>query len=70
MIWAAKRNTTRVEDAAYSLIGLFDVTMAMMYGEGERAFQMRHGWSDDLVIKRSSTRRRADKRGLFGGPAR
>lgn len=38
MSWAANRQTTRVEDRAYSLMGLFGVNMPMLYGEGERAF--------------------------------
>ncbi|KAH6682687.1 heterokaryon incompatibility protein-domain-containing protein, partial [Halenospora varia] len=38
MSWAAKRETTRVEDQAYSLMGLFDVNMPTIYGEGKRAF--------------------------------
>ncbi|KAI3327073.1 HET-domain-containing protein [Xylariaceae sp. AK1471] len=38
MSWAAHRETTRVEDRAYSLLGLFDVTMPFIYGEGEKAF--------------------------------
>ena len=38
MSWASKRNTTRVEDVAYCLMGIFGVNMAMLYGEGERAF--------------------------------
>ncbi|KAF2109382.1 heterokaryon incompatibility protein-domain-containing protein [Lophiotrema nucula] len=38
MSWAADRSTTRVEDRAYSLLGLFDVQMPMLYGEGEKAF--------------------------------
>ena len=37
--WAATRTTTRVEDRAYSLLGIFDINMATLYGEGERAFQ-------------------------------
>ncbi|KAI6879915.1 hypothetical protein KC360_g7654 [Hortaea werneckii] len=36
MSWASKRRTTRDEDQAYSLIGLFDVNMTMLYGEGGR----------------------------------
>lgn len=37
--WAARRITTRVEDRAYSLLGLFDVFMPVIYGEGaENAF--------------------------------
>ncbi|KAI6016531.1 heterokaryon incompatibility protein-domain-containing protein [Pisolithus marmoratus] len=39
MSWAADRKTTRVEDRAYSLLGLFDVNMPMLYGEGSKAFQ-------------------------------
>jgi hypothetical protein len=38
MRWASKRSTTRVEDMAYCLMGLFDVNMPLLYGEGERAF--------------------------------
>ena len=38
MSWAAYRTTTRVEDKAYSLMGLLDVNMPMLYGEGKKAF--------------------------------
>jgi ankyrin repeat protein len=38
MSWAANRNTTRVEDRAYSLIGIFGINMPLIYGEGENAF--------------------------------
>ncbi|KAI1305096.1 heterokaryon incompatibility protein-domain-containing protein [Xylaria venustula] len=38
MSWAAKRNTTRIEDQAYSLMGIFDVNMPLIYGEGRKAF--------------------------------
>ncbi|KAI0828040.1 hypothetical protein BC628DRAFT_1514934 [Trametes gibbosa] len=38
MSWAARRRTTRVEDRAYSLLGLFGVHMAPIYGEGDNAF--------------------------------
>ena len=38
MSWAANRRTTREEDRAYSLTGLFDVFMPMIYGEREKAF--------------------------------
>lgn len=38
MSWAAKRQTTRVEDKAYSLLGLFGVNMPLLYGEGHKAF--------------------------------
>ncbi|KIO00240.1 hypothetical protein M404DRAFT_153168, partial [Pisolithus tinctorius Marx 270] len=39
MSWAADRETTHVEDRAYSLMGLFKVNMPMLYGEREKAFQ-------------------------------
>ncbi|KAI1139256.1 HET-domain-containing protein [Hypoxylon sp. FL0543] len=35
MSWASGRNTRKDEDRAYSLLGLFDVNMPMLYGEGE-----------------------------------
>ncbi|KJX96484.1 hypothetical protein TI39_contig622g00004 [Zymoseptoria brevis] len=38
MSWAAGRSTSRREDAAYCLMGLFDVNMPMLYGEGNGAF--------------------------------
>jgi hypothetical protein len=38
MSWAAERKTERVEDRAYSLMGLFDVKMNMIYGEREQSF--------------------------------
>ncbi|KIM59807.1 hypothetical protein SCLCIDRAFT_1217428, partial [Scleroderma citrinum Foug A] len=38
MSWAAHRTTTRVEDRAYSLMGLLDVNMPMLYGEGKKSF--------------------------------
>ncbi|KAI0439066.1 heterokaryon incompatibility protein-domain-containing protein [Xylaria telfairii] len=38
MSWASKRETTRPEDVAYSLLGIFDINMPLLYGEGNRAF--------------------------------
>ncbi|PVH74880.1 HET-domain-containing protein, partial [Cadophora sp. DSE1049] len=38
MSWAAGRQTTRIEDIAYSLLGIFNVNMPLLYGEGEKAF--------------------------------
>ncbi|KAG1745535.1 uncharacterized protein EDB91DRAFT_1121400 [Suillus paluster] len=38
MSWAAMRRTTRIEDTAYSLMGIFDVSITIAYGERERAF--------------------------------
>jgi hypothetical protein len=39
MSWASNRTTTRVEDTAYCLLGMFDVNMPLLYGEGDRAFR-------------------------------
>lgn len=39
MSWAAQRVTTRHEDEAYCLMGIFDVQMPTLYGEGRRAFR-------------------------------
>jgi len=38
MSWAALRSTTRAEDQAYCLLGLFNINMPLIYGEGSRAF--------------------------------
>lgn len=38
MSWAANRQTSRVEDEAYCLLGLFGVNMPLLYGEGRAAF--------------------------------
>ncbi|KAE8163564.1 heterokaryon incompatibility protein-domain-containing protein [Aspergillus tamarii] len=38
MSWASSRKTTRLEDMAYCLFGLFDVNMPLIYGEGQKAF--------------------------------
>ena len=38
MSWAANRVTTRPEDEAYCLLGIFDVSMPLLYGEGRKAF--------------------------------
>jgi hypothetical protein len=38
MSWASARTTTRAEDMAYCLLGIFGVNMPLLYGEGEKAF--------------------------------
>lgn len=50
MSWAASRQTTRVEDEAYSLLGIFDVNMPTLYGEGRKAFQR----LQEEIMKQSS----------------
>ncbi|KAM5544345.1 hypothetical protein V8D89_002005 [Ganoderma adspersum] len=39
MSWAAHRKTTKEEDQAYCLLGIFDIQMSPLYGEGKRAFR-------------------------------
>jgi hypothetical protein len=39
MFWASRRETTRVEDIAYCLLGLFGISMPLIYGEGINAFK-------------------------------
>jgi hypothetical protein len=36
MSWAATRQTKRGEDAAYSLLGIFDINIPLIYGEGRK----------------------------------
>ncbi|KAJ8131213.1 hypothetical protein O1611_g2416 [Lasiodiplodia mahajangana] len=38
MSWAADRQTSRQEDIAYCLIGVFGINMPLLYGEGNKAF--------------------------------
>ncbi|KAK7960709.1 HET domain-containing protein [Apiospora saccharicola] len=38
MSWLAKRTTTRIEDMAYCMLGLLDINMPLLYGEGTQAF--------------------------------
>ena len=38
MSWASDRQTTRAEDEAYSLMGIFGINMPTLYGEGRKAF--------------------------------
>jgi len=51
MSWAAHREATRAEDVAYSLFGLFDVQMPLLYGEGLRKAFMR---LQEEIMKSSS----------------
>ena len=38
MSWVSRRQTTRLEDMAYCMLGIFDIHMPMIYGEGEKSF--------------------------------
>ncbi|ENH68009.1 Vegetative incompatibility protein HET-E-1 [Fusarium oxysporum f. sp. cubense race 1] len=50
MSWAADRETTRIEDLAYCLLGIFGVNMPMLYGEGIKAF----GRLQEEIIKETT----------------
>lgn len=50
MSWAANRKTTRVEDIAYCMLGIFEVSMPPIYGEGMHAFRR----LQEEIVKRSS----------------
>lgn len=64
MSWMSKRQTTRSEDIAYSLLGLFHVYMPLIYGEGSNAFirlqqeivkvsndESIFAWTDDSLVQ-------------------
>ena len=38
MAWASQRKTTKIEDTAYCLLGLFNVSLPIAYGEADRAW--------------------------------
>ena len=56
MSWAAHREVSRDEDMAYSLMGLFDINMPMLYGEGGTKAFLRlqeaiyKHWADDTLF--------------------
>jgi hypothetical protein len=53
--WAAERKTTREEDAAYSLLGLFDLHMPLLYGEGRtKAFMRLHRERESVTVYENS----------------
>ena len=39
MSWASHRVTSRIEDIAYCLLGIFDINLPLIYGEGTKAFR-------------------------------
>jgi len=39
MSWASDRKTSRIEDMAYCLLGIFDISIPLIYGEGPKAFR-------------------------------
>ena len=50
MSWAAHRQATRIEDEAYSLLGIFEVTLTMQYGEGSLAFMR----LQEMILQKSN----------------
>jgi len=40
--WFGEGKTTRVEDEAYCLLGIFNVHISLIYGEGRRVFYRLH----------------------------
>lgn len=38
MSWVSRRVTTRIEDMAYCMLGIFDIDMPLLYGEGSKSF--------------------------------
>ena len=67
LAWASKRSTTRPEDLAYCLMGLLDINMPLLYGEGEiKAFRrlqlefIRHSDDESIFVWEAG--------GLIGGP--
>ncbi|KAH8654577.1 heterokaryon incompatibility protein-domain-containing protein [Tricladium varicosporioides] len=50
MSWAAGRKTTRTEDIAYCLLGLHNVNMPLLYGEGTKSFLR----LQEEILKRSA----------------
>ncbi|KAH4199192.1 hypothetical protein HBI73_072580 [Parastagonospora nodorum] len=64
LAWAENRETTREEDLAYSLMGIFDIHMPLIYGEGKgnafkrlsRKIKNNRGgskWEEDIELQPS-----------------
>ena len=57
MSWSVNRRTTRTEDFAYCLLGIVDIHMPLLYGEGNKAFERLYQelcrsprWANDFSI--------------------
>jgi hypothetical protein len=77
MSWAANRRTTKVEDTSYCLLGIFDVHMPLIYGEGERHARKRLEKEiatveqDDFMEGRTlSVEKQSDSRSMLSGSLR
>jgi hypothetical protein len=51
MSWAAQRTTKLEEDQIYSLLGIFDISMGLIYGEGKEKAQRRLNKEIDETFK-------------------
>jgi hypothetical protein len=54
MSWQAHRKTKRPEDEAYSLLGIFDIHMPLIYGEGRKKAFIRFFEEIDKPLKAES----------------
>ncbi|UKZ79658.1 hypothetical protein TrVFT333_007418 [Trichoderma virens FT-333] len=72
MSWAANRKTTRPEDMAYCLLGLFDINMPLLYGEGRaKAFkrlqeEIIRSTNDDSIYAWSYSKGQSMKQHFWG----
>lgn len=71
--WAAGRQTKKIEDRAYSLLGLFRVNMSPMYGEGHKAFcrlqlEILQKYPDDSILSWISKNRHGPENVLARSP--
>jgi hypothetical protein len=75
MSWASRRKTTRPEDLAYCLLGIFGINMPLIYGEGNKAFgrlqeEIMKGSDDQSLFawgyKRQEFPDHLDRKGYYG----
>lgn len=69
--WLAKRTATRVEDLAYCMMGITEVNMPLLYGEGLRAWYrlqeaIIHSYADESIFAWMSIGANAEKAGRAG----
>lgn len=65
--WASQRQTKREEDAAYSLLGIFDIHMSLIYGEGRQKSFKRLRKEIQQALKDTDTASDDDSTGLGQG---
>ena len=68
MSWAANRETKREEDSSYCLLGIFDIHLPLIYGEGkQKAFyrlqkEIQDGLNNTTVVLSQSTQNKSQQR--------